>query len=142
MSKPHYGYCAVTADFLHIGHIEFLRLCSEECERLIVGIMTDDYIETHKKRTPIMNQFQRAEVVKSLKFVYNVVFQGTYHFGHTILLAKNYWTGEFIILDSDEHSREGADIIIPGGIQRKQGISSTLIRNRLYENTDSSELSL
>ncbi len=132
----------MTADFLHIGHIEFLRLCSENCKLLIVGIMSDEYVESHKKRTAIMNQYQRMNLVKSVKYVHSVVLQNTFEFSHALGLAKRFWKEEFIIMDSDEHGRSGADMIIDGGKHRTEGVSSSLLRARINENTNNSQFSL
>ena len=114
-----YGYCALTADFLHIGHINYLLECREKCKWLIVGIMSDDCVEKYKGRKPIMNQNQRADIVRYLSMVDEVWLQKTFEFPRWII--KDY---NFTIFDSDEHKREGADIIIP----YTKGISSTLKR--------------
>jgi cytidyltransferase-like protein len=130
MKFPEYGYCAVTADFLHIGHIEFLRECRKFLDpkhgKLIVGIMSDEEVKGRKKRLPIMNQYERAEVVRCVKYVSGVMIQDTFDFSHSVMRLKKFYGDDFIIMDSDENAkkRSGADIIIPGGINRKHGITS------------------
>lgn len=133
--KAEYGYCAVTADFLHIGHIEFLRAAKEHCEKLIVGIMTDECVETYKWRKPIMNTFQRQEVIASLKFVHKTVFQTEFQFQSFIFKLKEFYGNDFVVIDSDEHSRKGSDIIIKGGADRKHKMSSSLFREINFKPT-------
>ncbi len=132
--KPQYGYIAVTADFLHIGHYNFLKTASLKCRRLIVGIMTDDCVKSYKNM-PIMNQEQRAEIVGSLNFVYKTMFQDSFNFPHHVFRLKDHYGKNLIIFDSEEHSREGADVLIP----RTIGISSSLFKER-NENINFSQL--
>ena len=113
-----FGYCAVTADFLHIGHLNFLEACRKQCRHLTVGIMTDSCVEKYKKRKPIMNQEDRARLVMSLKCVDMVAFQDTFEFPDL---------PDFIIFDSEEHKRKGAEIFVP----RMEGISSTMLREAI-----------
>lgn len=117
--KPVFGYCGMTADFLHIGHIHFLRRCKTKCDYLIVGIMSDDCVEEYKGKRPIMNQLERQELVRSIECVDNVTLQHTFDFPRSIIEDK-----EFIIFDSVEHRRVGADVILT----RTANISSTQFR--------------
>jgi cytidyltransferase-like protein len=132
----------MTCDFLHLGHIEFLKECASHCEKLIVGIMSDDYVRNKKGRKPLMDMHQRAEMVKNIKGVHNVVFQSEYNFNEAILRAKRFWENDFLIIDSDEHRRANSDIIIKGGKKRKLGLSSTLYRETSDANTDLSECTI
>ena len=125
---PLLGYCAVTCDFIHVGHINFLRQAKSLCQKLIVGVMTDKYVLNHKKRKPIMNQNQRAQMVYSIKYVDRVVFQDSFEFPHNVFRAREFWgKDKYIIIDSYEHKRKGSDVII----RRTEGISSTRIRKAI-----------
>jgi cytidyltransferase-like protein len=127
--KPQYGYAAVTADFLHIGHIEFLKACKEHCENLIVGVMADECVEIYKGKRPIMNQMAREEIIKSLKFVHKTIIQTEFDFPHYVFRLKEFYEKDFVIIDSDEHEhKRKSDIIIIGGIDRKHKMSSSLLR--------------
>ena len=125
---PLLGYCAVTCDFIHVGHINYLRQAKSLCQKLIVGVMTDNYIKKNKKRAPIMNQHQRAQMVYSIKYVDRVVFQDSFDFPHNVLRARDFWgKDKYIIIDSYEHKRKNADVII----RRTYGVSSTKIRKAI-----------
>jgi len=111
--KPRFGYCAVTCDFLHAGHVKYLKDCADKCRHLIVGIMTDDCVEDYKGCRPIMNQKQRCEMVKSIRFVHKTYFQDTFQFSHSVMRMKGIYGKDFIIFDTKEHHRSGHDVIIP-----------------------------
>jgi cytidyltransferase-like protein len=120
------GYCAVTADILHHGHINFIKKCREQCQELVVGVMTDYYIITHKKRPPAMHYNERAAVVAALKYVKMVVPQNEHEFDIDALSDK-YKIG--VIFDSLEHRRYGARVYFP----YDDTISSSEIRQRILK---------
>ena len=137
MEKVKWGYCAVTADIIHKGHIALFKQCAERCENLIVGVMTDEYIRKHKGRRPIMPFKDRCEIVSSIKYVHKVVPQHRFSFTNCTWLTafKALQGNEFIIFDNERHSREMADVLIP----YMKCVSSTLIRRRIYENFNHSK---
>ena len=56
-------------DLLHYGHLAFLKNAQKKGEILIVALESDEFISTYKKRKPVHNQQQRAEILASLRFV-------------------------------------------------------------------------
>ena len=136
--KAMYGYCGMTADFLHIGHIKFIQQCKKKCDKLIVGVMTDECVYKYKGHYPIMNTAQRVELVSSIKDVYKVYIQKTFAFPHHILSTRYIHGKDFIIFDTIEHNRKGADVII----KRTANISSTLFRKIVSENSNNSSLTV
>ncbi len=121
-----FGYIGMTADGIHIGHINALLECKKYCSHLIVGIMTDDCVEGYKGKRPLMNQYERRKVVDSLIPVGHTIFQDTFEFPSWVLSTRELWQGEFIIFDCTEHSRMEADILIA----RTKGISSTQLKEQ------------
>ena len=63
-------------DVLHVGHIRYLEGAKREGDRLIVAINSDESVRALKGPTrPILNQFDRAELVAALRAVdYVVIF--------------------------------------------------------------------
>jgi len=61
-------YTSVVCDLIHIGHINLFRRAKELGDKLIVGVITDEGVESYK-RTPIISFDQRIEVVSSVKYV-------------------------------------------------------------------------
>ena len=64
------GYAAGVFDLFHIGHVNLLRNARSLCNRLIVGVSTDELVESSKKmRKPVIPFSERIEVVKACRFV-------------------------------------------------------------------------
>ena len=59
-------------DLLHYGHIRFLEKAKKLGDKLIVGIHSNKTIESYK-RTPVCNMEERIELVKSVKWVDEVI---------------------------------------------------------------------
>lgn len=62
--------CSGWFDMLHIGHLNFLKNAKKHADNLVVVVMNDrdgKYIKGNDR--PIINQFQRAEIIDSLKCV-------------------------------------------------------------------------
>jgi cytidyltransferase-like protein len=119
-----YGYCGMTADFLHIGHINFLEECKKHCNKLIVGVMTDESVYMYKGKYPLMSQVDRFRLLTAISFVDHGMFQASFNYPDFVMHLKQSYGKDFLIFDSEEHKREGADIIIP----RTEGVSSTQFR--------------
>ncbi|NJE25811.1 FAD synthase [Thermococcus sp. MV5] len=60
-------------DILHVGHIHFLQHAKELGDELIVIVAHDKTVEERKGRAPINSMYERAEVLKALKMVDDVV---------------------------------------------------------------------
>lgn len=55
-------------DPLHVGHLEYMKLAKEKGDELIV-IVNNDYQAKLKKGKSFMNENERLEIVKSIKYV-------------------------------------------------------------------------
>ena len=67
------GYTTGVYDMFHIGHLNILRRAKEQCEYLIVGVSTDECVESYKHHSPIIPYEQRAAIVAAIKYVDEVV---------------------------------------------------------------------
>ena len=65
----HTGYVSGSFDMFHIGHLNLIRRSKERCDRLIVGILTDENIAEGKKKWPVIPLRDRMEIVSSIKYV-------------------------------------------------------------------------
>lgn len=64
--KYELGYLPGVFDLFHPGHIEYIQEASKLCEKLIVGIKTDEYSKIMKGKTPIQDELERAIIADAL----------------------------------------------------------------------------
>ncbi len=80
-------YVAMSADLIHPGHINILRVARETADKIgavvVVGLLTDSAIASYK-RLPYMTFEQRKAVVESLQFVDRVIPQETLSYAPNI----------------------------------------------------------
>lgn len=70
------GYTTGVFDLFHIGHLNILRNAKSLCDKLIVGITTDELI-SYKNKKAIIPFHERFEIVGSNQYVDAVVAQET-----------------------------------------------------------------
>ena len=69
------GFTSGVFDLFHIGHLNILKNAKSICDKLIVGVSTDDLVQTYKHKVPVIPFTERLEIVRSIKFVDSVVAQ-------------------------------------------------------------------
>lgn len=68
------GYTAGVFDLFHIGHLNLLKNAKGMCDKLIVGVTTDE-LATYKGKYPVIPFSDRIEIVRNIKCVDAVVAQ-------------------------------------------------------------------
>ncbi len=135
-------YVDMVGDLFHYGHVNALKQCKEMGDYLIVGVHSDEVVNSYK-RIPIMNMVQRINVIKSCKYVDEVIENAP------IMITKEYIEKYKInivcITDTRpvEQTEQFYKIPMELGIVRKfkhtQEISTTHIieniKNRILNNT-------
>ncbi len=77
MKEYKIGYTQGTYDMFHIGHLNLLRNAKSQCEKLIVGINSNALVMKYKNKYPVIDEKSRAEIVKELKSVDDVILCDT-----------------------------------------------------------------
>lgn len=129
------GYTAGVYDLFHIGHLNLLKNAKGMCDKLIVGITTDDLV-TYKGKHALIPFEDRLEIVRSIKYVDAVVPQDNMDkitmckkLGATVLFVGDDWYGtEKWKKYEKEFREEGIKIIY---FPYTKGISSTKITQTL-----------
>lgn len=122
-------------DLYHAGHALMLKECKEKCDYLIVGLLSDPTIDRLYKNKPIQSLFERYEILKSIKYIDEIVPYSTEKELEQILLSFNIDI-RFIGEDYINKDFTGKDICIDKNIEiffnsRKHEFSSTELRKRV-----------
>ena len=119
MKKYKIGYTTGTFDLFHIGHLNILKKSKEMCDFLIVGVSTDEVVQNYKHKVPVIPFRERMEIVKSIRYVDQVVPQ----------LSMDDWKGSDLYNDYEVKFKEiGVDIVY---ISHTKGISSSKIADEI-----------
>lgn len=74
MKKMKIGYTSGVYDLFHIGHLNMLRNAKSLCDKLIVGVTTDELV-SYKNKKAVIPFHERIEIVRNIKCVDAVVPQ-------------------------------------------------------------------
>ncbi|MBC8180087.1 adenylyltransferase/cytidyltransferase family protein [candidate division KSB1 bacterium] len=62
------GYTAGVFDLFHVGHIKILQRAKSMCDKLIVGVTTDELV-SYKLKKAVIPFEERIEIVSNIKYV-------------------------------------------------------------------------
>ncbi len=133
------GYTSGVFDMFHIGHLNILKRAKAQCDYLIVGVTTDSLCFQRKQKYPIISQEERAEIVSSIRYVDEVVFQEDMD----KLTAVKKYRADAVFVGSDwkgtpswvayekQFNEVGCTVVY---LDHTDGISSTILRERIETN--------
>lgn len=135
MKKYKVGYTTGVFDMFHIGHLNILKRAKEQCEHLIVGVTTDELCFSRKNKYPIINQNERAEIVKAIRYVDTVVYQenmdkfsAVKKYGCDVVFVGSDWKGTPSWIEYEKQfNMLGCDVVY---LDHTDGISSTILREK------------
>lgn len=130
------GYTQGTFDMFHVGHLNLIRNAKKYCDVLIVGVNTDELVESYKNKKPIVPFEERIDIVSSIKFVDQVVACNTLdkmtsykklHFNK--IFIGDDWKGNLRWEETEKQlSTVGVELIY---LPYTHNTSSTLLREKL-----------
>lgn len=133
------GYTQGTFDMFHIGHLNLLKQAKEQCDILIVGVNSDDLVRSYKQKTPIINEQERAEILRAIRYVDDVVICHTLkkvemhkwiHFD--AIFIGDDWKGNSRWVETETNLKLiGSEVVY---LHYTKGVSSTMLREKKEEN--------
>lgn len=140
------GYTAGVYDLFHIGHLNLLKNAKGICDRLIVGVTTDDLV-IYKGKHALIPYEDRLEIVRSIKYVDAVVPQSDMDklkmckkLGASYLFVGDDWFGSEKWQNYEkEFAQAGIKIVY---FPYTKGVSSTLINKALGQVRDNPETAI
>ncbi len=130
------GYTTGVFDMFHIGHLNILKKAKEQCEYLIVGVSTDELVQVYKSKKPIVPFPERVEIVKSIKYVDEVIPQNSLNkvdawneIRYDVLFHGDDWKNTNMYNEIIEKlSKHNVDVVF---LPHTKGTSSTLLCEKL-----------
>ena len=68
------GYTSGVYDLFHVGHLNLIKNAKGLCDKLIVGVTSDELV-SYKNKKSVIGHAERMEIVRSIKYVDAVVPQ-------------------------------------------------------------------
>ena len=136
MKKYKIGYTTGVFDMFHIGHLNILKHAKEQCEYLIVGVSTDEIVESYKHKKPVIPYEERKAIVEAIRYVDKVVPQTTMdkleaynQLKFNVLFHGSDWQGSSMYNEIvEKFSKVGVDVVF---LPHTDGVSTTLIREKV-----------
>ena len=69
------GYTTGVFDLFHVGHLNIINNAKQMCDKLIVGVTTDELIQKYKNKKSVIPFSERAEIVSNIRAVDLVIPQ-------------------------------------------------------------------
>lgn len=132
------GYTAGVYDMFHIGHLNLLKNAKGMCDKLVVGVTTDELV-SYKKKKAIIPFEERIEIVRSCRYVDVAIPQVDMD---KLTVCKKLKASYLFVGDDwfntekwnkyeDEFKKENIKIVY---FPYTKGISSTELRKKIKKN--------
>lgn len=136
MKKYKVGYTTGVFDMFHIGHLNIIRRAKEQCDFLIVGVSTDEVVQSYKNKTPIIPFSERIAIVEAIKYVDKVVPQKSMdkmeawkELKFDALFHGSDWkNSDMYNKIENEFKKVGVDVVF---LPHTEGVSSTMLVKKI-----------
>lgn len=138
MKKYKVGYTTGVFDLFHVGHLNILERCKEQCDFLIVAVCTDEYAHESGKN-PIISYPDRARIIAALRCVDKVVpmsftdkLEAWKLHKFDVLFSGDDWKGTERYIKTEQQLKEvGVDIVY---FPYTKSVSTSMIKEQLKQN--------
>lgn len=130
------GFTAGVFDMFHIGHLNLLKNAAARCDYLIVGVNSDELVQSYKDKKTVVPLGERMEIIRQIKYVDEVVRIDSLdkrkswevlHY-HRLFIGDD-WKGNPRWQKTEQDMAQlGVKVIY---LPHTEGTSSTLLRDRL-----------
>ena len=135
------GYTQGVYDMFHIGHLNLINRAKELCEYLVVGVNSDELVKTYKHKETVINEFDRAEIVRNLKAVDKCIIVDTLdklelqkELGFNAIFIGDDWYGNPRWMQTrDILAKYGVDVVF---LPHTEGVSSTMLRPKSIDSIE------
>ncbi len=129
------GYTQGTYDMFHVGHLNLLMNAKAQCDRLVVGVNTDELVQSYKDKIPVVPEADRLRIIKSIRYVDDALLAHTldkvamreFVPFDAIFIGDDWLGNERWQRTEEELASFGAKVIY---LPHTAGISSTMLRPR------------
>ena len=139
--EKHYkiGFTDGVYDMFHVGHLNMIKEAKKRCDYLIVGVHSDEIVESYKHHKTVIDEEDRREIIESIKYVDKAVINRTrdklelwnmYHFD--VVFIGDDWKGTDRWNNFEKILGEKG--ISVEYIPYTTRISSTMIREKIAQN--------
>jgi len=136
MKKYKVGYTTGVFDLFHIGHLNILKRAKDMCDFLIVGVSTDELVQSYKNKIPVIPYKERKAIVEAIRYADKVIPQthrnkikACKEIGFDVMFVGDDWKGSSLFTETENVFKQlGVEIVY---FPYTQGTSSTLLNEKL-----------
>lgn len=121
-------------DLFHVGHLNILENAKRNCDKLLVGVCDDKYVESHKHGS-VINENDRKRIIQALKCVDETYLVDEHIIQNRLDFCRKH--GVNVVFDGDDlkNSNKYA-MLTENGIEviffpYTNGISTTQLKQKL-----------
>ena len=139
------GYTSGVYDLFHVGHLNILNKAKQMCDKLIVGVTTDELMKDYKKKKSVIPYNERSEIVANIRCVDVVVPQESMNkvdawkkLKFNIMFVGDDWhdTPKWNEIEEDLKKQDVKIVYFP----YTKGTSSTLVNQTLVNLRDDMDI--
>jgi glycerol-3-phosphate cytidylyltransferase len=139
--KKTVGYTTGVFDMFHIGHLHLLKKAKRHCDYLIVGVSSDELVQSYKNKTPVIPFKHRYEIVNGLDVVDEVVVQSHrdkikqfHEIQYDLMFVGDDWKGAPLFNDVEaELKKYGAAVVYFEYTKEVSSTKFTTILQDIYD---------